>query len=174
MHIHAHAINYLVWHGLLELSGVNGLAATPFLVINVHRTEQLQRSVSIWQVQQQQQGSLEVFMAQLAVCAVGRRELETGYPIRVIIDDKMDTFMRQEMQEGEEGGLRQSAASMPHKELYGQAQVSSRSFSDTAITKFSVHNSRYLHITTRYRQNTCNTCTYLHFILSHFLAYIVR
>jgi hypothetical protein len=48
---------------------------------------------------QQPQGSLEVFTAQLAVGAVGRREAETGYPIRVITNVKMDKLMRQEMQE---------------------------------------------------------------------------
>ncbi len=144
MHIHAHAIKYLALSRLLERRGVNCLAVTPFLVINVHITEQLQMSVRVWQVLQPPQGRLEVFTAQLAVGAVGRRELETGFPIRVIIDENMDKLMRQEMQEGqpgEEGGLRQSAASMPRKVLHGQAQVSSRCFSDTAITKFSAHNS---------------------------------
>jgi hypothetical protein len=66
------------------------------------------------------------------VGGVGRREAETGYPIRVIINDKMDKLMRQEMQNGqteEEGGLRQSTFSMPCKVLHGQAQVSERRFS---------------------------------------------
>ncbi len=36
-----------------------------------------------------------MFTVQLAVGAVGRKELETGYPIRVIIDDKMEQLIRQ-------------------------------------------------------------------------------
>jgi hypothetical protein len=36
------------------------------------------------------QGQPEVFTVQLAVGLVGRKELETGYPIRVIIDDKTE------------------------------------------------------------------------------------
>ncbi len=70
---------------------MNGLDATPFLVRNIHSTEKLdKRSVRILHILQPPQGLLEVFTAQLAVCAIGRREAETGYPIRVVIDDKMD------------------------------------------------------------------------------------
>ena len=132
MHIHTHAINYLAWRGLLERHGVDCLAATPFLVVNIHSTEKLERSARIRHILQPRQGRLEVLTAQLAVGAVGRREAETGYPLRVIIDDEMDKLKRQEMQEGqlgEEGGLRQSSSSMPRKVLHGQAQVSSRCLS---------------------------------------------
>ncbi len=48
---------------------------------------------------------------------------------------------------------------------------------DTAITKdtaISVHNITYLHIFSEYRQNTCNTCKYLHFILRHFWRILSR
>ena len=38
MHIDTLAINNLAGCGLLERHSVNGLAATPFLVINFHRT----------------------------------------------------------------------------------------------------------------------------------------
>ena len=103
MHIHAHAINNLAWRVLLERHGVNCLAATPFLVMNAHSTEQLERSVRIRHIFQPLQGQLEVFTAQLAVGAIGRREAETGYPIWVIIDNKMDKLMRQIMQEGQPG-----------------------------------------------------------------------
>ena len=127
MRIPTYAIRYLAWRGLLERRGVNGLDSTPFLVRNIHCTEKLERSVRIRHIFQPPQGRLEVFTAQLLVRAVGRREAETGYPIRVIIDEKMDELQRQEMQEGqsgEEGGLRQSSSSMPCKVLHGQAQVS--------------------------------------------------
>ena len=99
--MYCHAINYLARRGLLERHGVNGLVATPFPVRNIHSAEKLERSVRIRHIFQPQQGRLEVFTAQLAVGAVGRREAETGYPIRVIIDDKMDKLMRQEMEEGQ-------------------------------------------------------------------------
>ncbi len=80
--------------GRLERHGVNSLDATPFLVRNIHSTEKLERSVCIRHILQPQQGRLEVFTAQLAVGAVGRRDAETGYPIRVIINDKMDKLRR--------------------------------------------------------------------------------
>ena len=130
MHIHTHAINYLAWRGRLDRHGVHCLAAAPFLVVNIHSTEKLERSARIRHILQPRQGRLEVLTAQLAVGAVGRREAETGYPLRVIIDDEMDKLKRQEMQEGqsgEEGGLRQSSSSMPRKVLHGQAQVSQSS-----------------------------------------------
>jgi hypothetical protein len=133
MHIHTHAINYLAWRGLLERLGVDCLAATPCLVVNIHSTEKLERSARIRHILQPRQGRLEVLTPQLAVGAVGRREAETGYPLRVIIDDEMDKLKRQEMQEGqsgEEGGLRHSSSSMPRKVLHGQAQVSSRCLSE--------------------------------------------
>jgi hypothetical protein len=59
---------------LLERHSVNGLASTPFLVINVHSTEQLESSASFRHILQPQKGWLKVFLAQLAVAAVGRRE----------------------------------------------------------------------------------------------------
>jgi hypothetical protein len=89
MYIPTYAINYLAGRGCLERHGVNSLDATPFLVRNIHSTEKLERSVCIRHILQQPQGRLEVFTAQLAVGAVGRREDETGYPIRVIINNKM-------------------------------------------------------------------------------------
>ncbi len=90
--IDTYAIKYLAWRGRLERHGVNGMDATPFLVRNILNTEKLERSVCvrIRHILQPLQGRLEVFSAQLAVCAIGRREAETGYPIRVIIYDKMD------------------------------------------------------------------------------------
>ena len=129
MHIHLYTVIYLAGRGRLERHGVNSLDATPFLVRNIHSTEKLEGSVGIRHNVQPPQGRLEVFTAQLAVGAVGRREAETGYPIRVIIDDKMDNLLRQEQQQGQsgdEGGLRQSTSSMPCKVLHGQAQVSER------------------------------------------------
>ncbi len=127
MRIPTSAIQYLAWRGLLERRGVYGLDSTPFLVRNIRCTEKLERSIRIQHIFQPPQGRLEVFTVQLLVRAVGRREAETGYPIRVIINEKMDKLQRQEMQEGqsgEEGGLRQSSSSMPCKVLHGQAQVS--------------------------------------------------
>jgi hypothetical protein len=53
--------------------------------MNIHRTEQLERSVRAFHVLQPQQGRVEVFTEQLSVGAVRRREVETGYPIGVII-----------------------------------------------------------------------------------------
>jgi hypothetical protein len=90
MSIPTYAIKYLAWRGLLERHGMNRLDATPFLERNIHSTEKLERSVRIRHILQPPQGRLEVFTAQLAVCAIRRRKAETGYPIRVIIDDKMD------------------------------------------------------------------------------------
>jgi hypothetical protein len=67
MSIHALAINYSVRRGLLERHGVNCLATTPIIVTNVHRTEQLERSVCIRNILQPLQGWVEEFTAQLAV-----------------------------------------------------------------------------------------------------------
>ena len=69
MHIHTHAINYLAWRGRLERHGVDCLAAAPFLVVNMHSTEKLQRSARIRHILQPRQGPLEVLTAQLAVGA---------------------------------------------------------------------------------------------------------
>jgi hypothetical protein len=70
-------------------------------VVNIHSTEKLERSARIRHILQPRQGRLEVLTPQLAVGAIGRREAETGYPLRVIIDDEMDKLKRQEMQEGQ-------------------------------------------------------------------------
>jgi hypothetical protein len=101
VHVCACIVFICMYHangGLLERHSVDGLAATPVLVMNVDGTEQLQSSVRLWHLLQPPQRRVEVFAAQLAMGAVGRKKLETVYPVRVIIDDETDNLVRQEMQ----------------------------------------------------------------------------
>ena len=126
MHVCIYTYGYHVPRLLLERNGVDRLLSAPILVTDHHRGEQLERTGNVRHIQQPVQHRMELGGLKLSVRAIGRRQLELGHPIRMIVQDEMHQLVGEEAEDvvhREQYWLGQAAGRRPGQVLHRNAQI---------------------------------------------------